>query len=264
MGKIIAIAVPKGGVGKSTTVINLSASLAVADKKVLIVDLDPMGTCGYALGLEKDQMRGGIFEIFNFTKSVNEVIHKTKIANLEFIPSRVDEFVNEERLNRLVENKMMLRYVLRGLIFNYDYIIIDCPPYLRGLTTCALLAADSTIVPMIAETFSLIAVKRMLEHIEWIRKQGNSLLILEGILINMFEPRTKVANLIVDELNKDHKFPLFKTIIPKNTTLTEATYNKTPAVLFDPCSKGSVAYLKLAEELMQRENNVSVFKNAFS
>jgi chromosome partitioning protein len=257
MGKIIAIAVPKGGVGKSTTVINLAASLAIADKKVLIVDLDPMGTCGIALGLDQTNMKGGVFEIFNFTKSVNEVIHKTQIANLDFIPSRIDEFINEERLNRLADNKMMLRYVLRGLIYNYDFILIDCPPYLRGLTTCALLAADSIILPMQAESFSLIAVKRMLEHIQWIKKQGNSLLVIEGILLNMVEPRTKVSTIIMEELNKSHLSLLFKTVIPKNTTLPEATLHKTPAILYDATAKGSVAFLQLADELIQRQNHTS-------
>lgn len=255
MGKIIAIAVPKGGVGKSTTAVNLAASLAIAEKKTLVVDLDPMGTCGIAIGLEPENMKGGVFEIFNFTKSVNEVIHKTSIQNLDFIPSRIDEFINEERLNRLADNKMMLRYVLRGLIYNYDYIIIDCPPYLRGLTTCALLAADSTILPMLAESFSLIAVKRMIDHVEWIKKQGNSLLTIEGILLNMFEPRTKIASLIIEELNKNHQSLVFKTFIPKNTALAEATYNKKPAILYDASAKGSVAFLQLAEELMQRTNH---------
>ena len=259
MGKIIAIAVPKGGVGKSTTAVNLAASLAIAEKKVLVVDLDPMGTCGVAFGIEPENMKGGVFEIFNFTKSVNEVIHKTQIQNLDFIPSRIEEFINEERLNRLAENKMMLRYVLRGLIYNYDYIIIDCPPYLRGLTTCALLAADSAILPMMAESFSLIAVNRMLEHVKWIKKQGNSLLVVEGILLNMFEPRTKIANLIVEELNKEHQALVFKTFIPKNTALSEATYNKTPAILYDASAKGSVAFLQLAEELMQRTNHGHVY-----
>lgn len=259
MGKIIAIAVPKGGVGKSTTAVNLAASLAIAEKKVLVVDLDPMGTCGIAFGLEPENMKGGVFEIFNFTKSINEVIHKTKIQNLDFIPSRIDQFINEERLNRLADNKMMLRYVLRGLIYHYDYIFIDCPPYLRGLTTCALLASDSAILPMMAESFSLIAIKRMLDHVEWIRKQGNSLLVVEGILLNMFEPRTKISNLIVEELRKDYDALIFKTYIPKNTALAEATYNKTPAILYDASAKGSVAFLELAEEIMQRTNQSSVY-----
>jgi chromosome partitioning protein len=255
MGKIIAIAVPKGGVGKSTTAINLGASLAAAGKKVLVVDLDPMGTCSFALGLESSDMKGSVFDIFNFTKSIDDVIHQTKISNLEFIPSRIDEYINEERLNRLAENKMMLRNVLRRLIYNYDYILIDCPPYLRGLTTCALLAADSVLVPIIAETFSLNALKKLMEHVEWIKKQGNSLIIVEGILLNMFESRTKVSKLILEELNKNHRSLLFNTIIPKNITLTEATFNKIPAIQYDASSKGSVAYKKLAEELMQRTNH---------
>ena len=242
MGKIIAIAIPKGGVGKSTTAINLGASLAAADKRVLIVDLDPMGTCAFALGMGPAEMKGSVFDIFNFTKSVNDVIHTTKIANLDLIPSRIDEYLKEERLNRLAENKMLLRYVLRGLIFNYDFILIDCPPYLRGLTTCALIAADSAIVPMIAETLSLNALKKMFEHIEW-------------ILLNMFEPRIKISKIVLDELTKNHQALLFRTVIPKNTTLTEATYSKTPALHYDASSKGSTAFLELAAELLDKSNH---------
>jgi chromosome partitioning protein len=263
MGKIIAIAIPKGGVGKSTTAINLGASLAAADKRVLIVDLDPMGTCAFALGMGSAEMKGSVFDIFNFTKSVNDVIHTTKIANLDLIPSRIDEYVKEERLNRLAENKMLLRYVLRGLIFNYDFILIDCPPYLRGLTTCALIAADSAIVPILAETFSLNALKKMFEHIEWIKRQGNSLIFIEGILLNMFEPRTKISKIVLDELTKNHQTLLFKTVIPKNTTLTEATYSRIPALHYDASSKGSMAFLELAAELLDKSNHSQAPQIAF-
>lgn len=253
MSKIIAIAVPKGGVGKTTTAVNLATSLAVAEKRTLLVDVDPMGTCSDALGIADNLLKGGIFEVFSFTKSLDQVIHHTEIMNLDFIPSKLYSFINEERLTRLAENKLILRNVLRDQIYNYDYIIIDCPPYLRGLTTCALLAADSVILPIKAESFSFGAVTKLLEHVEWIKKQGNSLLKVEGILLTMFEARTKVSLLAENKLLDSHKSLVFKTIIPKNIKITEATYNGKPVILYDALAKGSIAYLKLAHELIQRE-----------
>lgn len=253
MSKIIAIAVPKGGVGKTTTAVNLATSLAVAEKRTLLVDVDPMGTCSDALGITKNSISGGIFEVFSFTKSLDQVIHHTGIMNLDFIPSKLYSFINEERLTRLAENKLILRNVLRDQIYNYDYIIIDCPPYLRGLTTCALLAADSVILPFKAESFSLGAVTKLLEHIEWIKKQGNSLLRIEGILLTMYEARTKVSMMAEKQLYENHEPLVFKTIIPKNIKITEATYNGKPVIFYDALAKGAIAYLKLAHELIQRE-----------
>lgn len=256
MGKIIAVAVPKGGVGKTTTAVNLATSLAVAEKHTLLVDVDPMGTCSQALGIPDKEIKGGIFEVFSFTKAIDQVIHKTCIPNLKFIPSKLNVFLDEERLAKLADNKLFLRNILRGEIFNYDYIIIDCPPYLRGLTTSALLAADSVILPIRQESYSLNAVTKLLEHVEWIKQHGNSLLRIEGILLTMYESRTKVSILAQKKLLSEYSSQLFKTVIPQNTTLTEATFSGKPAVLFNAIAKGSVAYLQLAEELMQRENHI--------
>ncbi len=255
MGKIIAVAVPKGGVGKTTTAVNLATSLAIAEKHILLVDVDPMGTCSQALGISDKDVKGGIFDVFNFSKSIEQVTHNTYIPNMKFIPSRLKAYLDEERLSKLAENKLLLRNILRSEIFNYDYIIIDCPPYLRGLTTSALLAADSVILPIRQEFYSLTAATKLFEHIEWIKQHGNSLLQIEGILLTMYESRTKVSTLAQGELLKQYSSQLFKTVIPQNTTLTEATFNGKPAVLFNATAKGSVAYLQLAEELMQRENH---------
>lgn len=255
MGKIIAVAMPKGGVGKTTTAINLAANLAIADKRTLLVDMDPMGSCNIGLGISNDSLDQGLFELLSYIRSIEQVTYKTSINNLSLIPSVLHDHMSEERLSKLSQNNMYLKNVLRSVIFNYDYIILDCPPYLRGLTTSALLAADSVILPIKPEMFSLNAASKIVEHIAWIRKNGNSLLKVEGILLTMYEPRTKVSSLMQDKILKKFSSHLFKTVIPKNTTLTEATFKGIPATLYSVVSTGAQAYLDLAQEIVSSNKN---------
>jgi chromosome partitioning protein len=253
MGKIIAVAVPKGGVGKTTTAINLAASLAVAEKKTIIIDFDSSGACSIALGFTPDKITGDIFQVLSLAKSIEKVIHHTTIPLLDFIPACVTTYTLEQRLDKLSNNMMFIVNTIRSIEMRYDYIIIDCPPFIRGMTTNALAAADSILIPMRAETFSLHALGKMLDHIEYVRKAFNPMLKIEGIFFTMYEPKTKVSAIAMAELETNYKQYLLRTIIPKNVAITEATFHGIPVVLYNAVSKGAQAYLGLAAEIMSNK-----------
>ncbi|MBZ0198611.1 MAG: ParA family protein, partial [Ignavibacteriaceae bacterium] len=252
MGKVIAVAVPKGGVGKTTTVVNLAASLAVAEKKTLIIDFDTSGACSIALGFTPDKIKGDILDLFSYTKSIDKVIHKTEIPFLDFIPSQVSTYQSEQRLEKLSANIMFIANVIRYEADSYDYIIIDCPPYLKGMTTNAMAVSDSLLIPIRAENFSLDALGKIMQHYEYVKRIYNSRLKIEGILFTMFEAHTKVSQLAMAQLMQNYGQYLFKITIPKNVTISESTFKGIPAVLYKAVSKGSQAYLNLALEIMKK------------
>jgi chromosome partitioning protein len=250
--KIITIAIPKGGVGKTTTAVNLAASLAVLEKRVLLIDTDPFGACSMSLGFTPEKTKGGLYEVFNFIHSIAQVIHRTDLAFLDFIPANISTQVAEERMMRLSENRTLLKNVLRTIVPHYDYIIIDTPPLLRGLTTNALTCADSVLIPIKSGHFSLEGIDKLFKYFEWIRDAANRTLQIEGILQTMYEPHTKVTEITDRELQLRFRRHLIKTIIPKNTHLTEASFYGKPSVLFNATSKGTLAYLELARELVDK------------
>jgi len=252
MGKVISIAVPKGGVGKTTSVVNLAASLAVAEKKSLIIDFDASGACAIALGFTQESISGDIFDVFSYTKPIEKVIHKTSIPFLDFIPALVPSYQLEQRLEKLSANIMFIANVIRAQIETYDYIIIDCPPYLKGMTTNALAVSDSLLIPVRAENFSLDALRKMMRHFEYVKRMYNNRLTIEGIFFTMFEPHTKVSLLAMQYLQENFREYLLKTIIPKNVIISESAFKGIPAVLFKALSKGSQAYLNLAIEIMMK------------
>jgi len=252
MGKVIAVAVPKGGVGKTTSVINIAASLAVAEKKTLIIDFDASGACSIALGFTQEKIRGDIFDVFSYSKPIENVIHKTDIPYLDFIPALVPTYQSEQRLEKLSSNIMFIANVIRMVAESYEYILIDCPPYLKGMTTNALSVSDSLLIPIRAENFSLDALGKIMRHYEFVKKMFNQRLTIEGIFFTMFEANTKVSLLALKEVTENYNGYLLKTVIPKNVTISESAFKGIPAVLYKAVSKGSKAYLNLAIEIMSK------------
>ncbi len=252
--RVISVAIPKGGEGKTTTSVNLAASLAAAEKKTLLIDADTLGASGISLGFTADQVKSGLYDVFNYTHSLNRVIYKSELTYLDFVPSNISTVQMEERLLRLSENRTVMRMALRDVEMQYDYVIIDCPPTLRGITTNALCASDSVIIPMRASHFSLDAVMRLMRYLKWIREVANPSIYVEGILLTMFEPNTKIAEITGRELRSRYSKFLFKVAIPKNSTLAEAAFYGRPALLYNINSKGAQAYFDLAMEILARDD----------
>ncbi len=252
MSKKIAIAIPKGGVGKTTTAVNLAASLATLEKKTLLIDFDPSGACSLSFNLKQNEIKGGVIDVLSFTKSIRDVIHKTSLDYLDLIPTNVTDYEDEEKISRLTSNSFLLRNIMKQEVLLYDYIIMDCPPYLKGLTNLVLAAADSAIIPVKSAFYSIDALKKLVDHMQWVKRNYNSELKIEGILNTMFETRTKAAGIAENRIFKLIGRHVFNTSIPKTTKLVESTFYGKPIITFDANSSGSQAYLKLAEELIVR------------
>jgi chromosome partitioning protein len=257
MRKIIAVAVPKGGVGKTATAVNLAASLAVAEKRTLIIDFDPAGSCSYNLGFLPGNIEGDIFDVISFTKHIAKVIHHTDLNNLDIIPADFSSFEREERLHYLTHNTNIFKNILNSQeLMSYDFIIIDCSPALKGLTTIALSAANSVIIPVKAGQFSVSALKKMIKHIDFIKSSSmNQNLKIEGILLTMYESNTKAWDLTYNRINEKYGEYIFNTIIPKNIAITESEFYGKPTILFNAKAKGAMAYLQLANEIIGRSSN---------
>ncbi|MGA9295151.1 MAG: ParA family protein [Ignavibacteriaceae bacterium] len=253
MSKIIAVAVPKGGVGKTATAVNLAASLAVAEKKTLLIDFDPSGACSTYLGFESETFKGDIFDVISFSTHISKVIHHTDLNNLDIIPSDFSNLEREERLNRLTNNTNIFKNILISEeLLVYDFIIIDCPPYLKGLTTIALAASSSLLIPVKAGQFSITALKKIFKYVGIIRNNMNPNLQIEGILLTMYEANTKAWTLTNEKLNESYGDYILQTVIPKNIAITESEFFSKPAILFNVKSKGSIAYLQLADEIIKK------------
>ena len=257
MGKVISVCISKGGVGKTTTAVNLAASLAVAEKKTLLIDVDPFGSAAVAMGFTSDKIKAGISEIFSFTKSINYTIHKTEFEYLDFIPANINSIQLDEKFARSSENRVILKNSLKEVKNNYDYIIIDCPPVLRGITTNALTASDSILIPVKCGHLSLDAVDRLFQYIYWIREISNPELDVEGIILTMYEKNSKVTEISERELKLKYNQYLLETNIPTSSLLNEATFYGKPLCLYKINSLGAIAYLNLAYEIITKNKNLN-------
>lgn len=253
MNKIICIANQKGGVGKTTTAINLSASLAVADCKILLIDADSQGNSSSGLGLDKSK-----YEKLNFYHAMigqtrlESVILPTALPNLDVIPSSQDLIGMEVEFVNLENREVRLRYLLKNLDKKYDFIIIDCPPSLGFMTINALVAADSLIVPLQCEYYAMEGLGYLLNTVKLVKADLNPSLALCGILLTMFDQRNSLAHRVTEDVRKHLGKRVFETVIPRNVRLSECPSHGQPIVLYDVKSRGAIAYMDLAQEILQR------------
>lgn len=254
MGKIIAIANQKGGVGKTTTAINLAASLAVLEKKVLIIDADPQANTTSGLNfLPDDDQKRTLYEVMIGSIKAEDSLIQTEIANLHMIPSHINLVGVEIEMLDSDDRESILKNVIAPIRDNYDYIIIDCSPSLGLITVNALTAADSVIIPVQPEFFALEGLGKLLQTIRIVQNGVNPALTIEGFVVTMFDGRTKVHTQVVNQLNEHFKDMVFRTIIQRNIRLSEAPSHGKPIVLYDIMSNGATNYLNLAKEVMERD-----------
>ena len=254
MGKIIALANQKGGVGKTTTTINLAASLAALEKKVLIVDADPQANASSGFGIDIKKLKHSIYECLINDLKPEAAIVKSEMDNLDIFPSHIDLVGAEIEMLNLEKREHILRNLLTPLKSKYDYILIDCSPSLGLITVNALTAADSVIIPFQCEYFALEGISKLLNTIKIIKSKLNPALEIEGFLITMYDSRLRVANQYYEEIKRLFQELVFTTVIQRNVKLVEAAGSGKPALLYEVDSKGSINHMQLAKELIEKDS----------
>lgn len=250
MGKIISVANQKGGVGKTTTSVNLSACLAKIGKKVLLVDIDPQGNATSGVGIEKADVNQCIYDMIVEDTNAQDIIKSTQIEQLDIIPATIQLAGAEIELVPTVSREVRLKRALETVKHQYDYIIVDCPPSLGLLTINALTASDSVLIPVQCEYYALEGLSQLLNTIRLVQKHLNSNLIIEGVLLTMLDARTNLGIQVIDEVKKYFQDKVYRTIIPRNVRLSEAPSHGKPIILYDMKSRGAEVYLEFAKEVV--------------
>lgn len=262
MGKIISLVNQKGGVGKTTTSINLSASLAVLGKKVLLIDLDPQGNTTTGIGINKGDINRSVYDVITGRCEIEEAITSTKYKRLSILPATINlagvdiELLEKSKEEASFIKNAQLKLRLDKIKSEYNYIIIDCPPSLGLITTNALTASDSVIIPVQCEFFALEGIMQLLNTIMMAQRTLNPTLDIEGVLLTMLDSRTKLGFEVVEDIRKYFKERVYNTIIPRLVRLTEAPSHGKPIVAYDPKSKGTEAYINLAKEVIERNGDI--------
>lgn len=263
MGRIIAIANQKGGVGKTTTSINLSACLAEADKKVLVVDIDPQGNATSGLGVEKNELENTIYELFVGECELSDCLIENVLDNLSVLPSNVNLSGAEIDLIGIEKREFLLKKYITPIRDNYDFIIIDCPPSLNILTVNAMTTADTVLVPIQCEYYALEGLSQLIHTINLVKQRLNPELEMEGVVFTMYDARTNLSLEVVENVKKNLKQNVYKTIIPRNIRLAEAPSHGLPINLYDSKSVGAENYRLLAQEVIYNDEGKEFDVNSF-
>lgn len=252
MGRIIAIANQKGGVGKTTTAINLSACLANKGKKVLAVDMDPQGNMTSGLGLDKEFLEKTVYDMIIGESDIEEVLQKETMENLDVLPTNIDLSAAEIELIDVENKEFIVRNSIQKIRDNYDFVIIDCPPSLSMLTINAMTTADSVLVPIQCEYYALEGLSQLIHTVELVKDRLNPDLEIEGVVFTMYDARTNLSLQVVENVKDNLQQNIYKTIIPRNIRLAEAPSYGMPINQYDPKSAGSESYMRLADEVISK------------
>jgi chromosome partitioning protein len=252
MARVISIANQKGGVGKTTTAVNLSASLAVAEKKTLLIDIDPQGNASSGLGISREEVNRSIYHALIEQVPLKDLLRDTELDFLKIIPSNIDLIGAEIELVPFPDREMRLRNALKEVREEFDFLIIDCPPSLGLITVNSLTASDSVLVPLQCEYYPMEGLSQLLKTIQLIKNSLNPFLKIEGILLTMFDKRNNISHQVTEEVRKHFGAMVFNTVIPRNVRLSECPSFGKPIILYDADSRGAESYLDLAKEVLSR------------